>query len=139
MRRITKDVKMVVPISPMIDVIFLLIIFFVVTTTIEKDIRNVAVELAESGHLDPEIGEQLKIVVNIWKDNGRIKYAVGDFTCTKAQVEQALLTTGSAYGHLAPLVVRAGRNVEYTHVAAIIDAAGNAGLTRVRFAAQDVQ
>ena len=71
MRRFTQDEKMAVPISPLIDVIFLLIIFFVVTTTLEKEVRDNAVKLAESSYLDPDAIIALTVVVNIARGPAR--------------------------------------------------------------------
>ena len=58
-----------VPISSMIDVVFLLIIFFVVTAAVDKEVEDEKVLLADAPHGIPQ-KEKLKntVIINVHRD-----------------------------------------------------------------------
>lgn len=68
-----------VPISSMIDVVFLLIIFFVVTAAVDKEVEDEKVFLAEAPHGIPQ-KEKLKnsVIINVHRD-GTITMGMEEF------------------------------------------------------------
>lgn len=68
-----------VPISSMIDVVFLLIIFFVVTAAVDKEVEDEKVFLADAPHGIPQ-KEKLKntIIINVHRD-GTITMGMEEF------------------------------------------------------------
>lgn len=68
-KRISTDEIAEVPISSLIDVVFLLIIFFVVTAAVDKEVEDEKVLLADAPHGIPQ-KEKLKntVIINVHRD-----------------------------------------------------------------------
>ena len=69
-----KEEKAEVPISPLIDVVFLLIMFFVVTASAQQDTYNDSVKVPESKFLKP-VESPHKVVLSIDAE-GNIKSGI---------------------------------------------------------------
>lgn len=113
-------------IAPLLDVVLLLLIFFVVTSSFAE--REIALDLP-----DAEAGEQQAdrdLVVNVLAD-GRI--LVGDEELAIERIE-ALLTQTAAEG--GSLEIRADASASHGSVVRILDRARRAGVLRVGFATQ---
>lgn len=87
-KRMSNDETAEVPISSMIDVVFLLIIFFVVTAAVDKDAEDEKVILAEAPHGKPVTKKDPRaVVINIHQDG---VMTMGMHTVTRAEVAKAL-------------------------------------------------
>ena len=76
------------PISSMIDVVFLLIIFFVVTASIDKEIEDERVILAEAPHGRPiKKKDPRSLVINVRQDG---TFSMGMRTVTLPEIKNEL-------------------------------------------------
>jgi biopolymer transport protein ExbD len=117
--------------TPLIDVVFLLLIFFMVSTTFRKE-ADLKVNLPESSEaVSPVEREQLTITIDA---EGR--YAVNG----EALVDTRLETLKSAISGAAgarrdlPLVIRADGNTPHQAVVKAMDAAGQSGFRQLGIA-----
>jgi len=121
------------PIASLIDVVFLLIIFFVVTASIERDIVDESIRLAQARHVKAaERKDPSTITINI-RRNGAINIATQPLTLT--QLQQILTATVHEYGNRVPILLRVDKDTLYHEVDKVMEVIGNAGLYRVRIAA----
>lgn len=132
MRRRADD-SVETPIASLIDVVFLLIIFFVVTAAVEKDVVDENIQLAQARNVaavkqkDPGT-----IVVNLHND-GSVNIALQRLTLT--QLQSILTATVSRRGNRIPVVIRADHDTLFNEVDRVMQAIGRAGLYRVKIAA----
>lgn len=119
--------------TPLIDIVFLLLIFFMVSTTFKDDSR-LKLELPEAaGDAVPaEEPKHLSLAIDRW---GRYyvndRLVVGKDVETLMKAMRGVLGTGSDL----PLVISADAATPHQAVMSVLDAASRMGLTRVAFAA----
>lgn len=120
-----------VNLTPLIDVVFLLLIFFMVTTTFSKDTSlNVTLPEADGSPLEPETS-QVDLVVT--KDG---HYVVNGRTVTSSDIEtlkQAILETIEGDTSL-PMVITADAEASHQSVVTAMDAVGQLGFSRLNIA-----
>ena len=116
--------------TPLIDVVFLMLIFFMVTTTFLRE-GNLELSLPEASPEPHEIAQQpLELVINPLGDyflNGRPLLNRQPQTLRLA-LEQALAEGGKG------LVVRADATTPHQAVVTALDAAGQAGIQQIAIA-----
>lgn len=125
-----------VPISSMIDVVFLLIIFFVVTAAIDKDIEDEEVILSEApnGRI-VEKKDPRTIVINI-RQNGEMW--MGMHKVTKAEITNALeriKVEEAARGYSAetiPILIRGDHHAQHGYIREAMNAITATGLYKVK-------
>ena len=126
----------VVNLTPLIDVVFLLLIFFMVTTTF-RDESQIKIDLPEASQEPVEkVGEMLTIVVD---RDGR--YFVNETALINTQLDtlkRALRKVMGESGEM-PVVVSADANAPHQSVVTAMDAARQVGLTRLSIATRNVQ
>jgi biopolymer transport protein ExbD len=130
-----------VDMSPMIDMVFLLLIFFLVNATliiVEMD-KKITVPIAR--HSDPQKEKLGRIVINVYGDKhvakGRFRDAMGtkafpDDEALKDYIEKER-QAAEQKGHTARLHLRADEGVHFTYVRRAIRAAAKAGVNEVIF------
>ncbi|AMO57031.1 biopolymer transporter ExbD [Endozoicomonas montiporae] len=126
-RRQTQE-EVSVNLTPLIDVVFLLLIFFMVSTTFTRETR-LAIDLPEaSGEVQEQVQKQIEIVIG----------KEGDFAVNgKSLVNSRLDTLKSALGKVSdgdgtlPLVITADANTPYQSVVTAMDAAGQLGFANL--------
>lgn len=125
-RRERGDVS--IELAPLIDVVFLLLIFFMVSTTfIRESELNVDLPEATSKAQPPE-GEVIDVTISADGDyavNGRL-LAGHDL----ATLMRAMRDANGADGH-HQLVITADANARHQAVVRVMDAAGQLGLTQL--------
>ena len=110
--------------TPMIDVVFQLLIFFMVATTFLDPEREMDVELPEAASGDP-VEEQLdEIVINVLRDGGLV------LSGETIQQEQLYTTLARAAERNpdTPVTIRGDRLVHHESIVGVMDACGAAGL-----------
>ncbi|SDG06180.1 biopolymer transport protein ExbD [Onishia taeanensis] len=116
--------------TPLIDVVFLLLIFFMVSTTFETR-QALELELPESASAAP--AETAPVVLSIT--------AEGDYRLDQISVDQhdlaAALTTRADAAREHGLVIEADGRVAHRRVVAALDQAAALGITRVRIATRE--
>ncbi len=121
------------PTSSLIDVVFLLIIFFVVTAAVEKDVVDESIRLAQAKYVKAtEKKDPRTITLNLRK-NGAVNIALQPLSLT--QVQQILTATVNKSGNAVPIVIRSDNDALYKEVNNVMEAIGRAGLYRVKLAA----
>jgi biopolymer transport protein ExbD len=122
--------------TPLIDVVFLLLIFFMVTTTFTRETRML-ISLPEA-EADAMASEQTTLELLISKDGS---YAVNGKSLINRDIKtiMAALKDASAGDSAMPLVITA--DAESTHQAVItaMDAAGRFGFETLNIATQQPQ
>ena len=110
--------------APMIDIVFLLLIFFMVSTTFVDREKQMSIELplAQSGET-PE-REPEEVVINVGRD-GRVFLGL-------AEVPQdallASLTRTAGENPETPVTIRGHKEALHEHVVAVMDTCRRAGL-----------
>ena len=123
-----------VEMTPLIDVVFLLLIFFMVSTTFIRE-TQLKIELPEAS------GELLEIdkdIIEVTVDrNG--EYAVNNRLLVNTEMRtlmRALEEMKETVGHSNRLIITADANVAYQAVVRAMDAAGRVGLTHISITTQ---
>ncbi|MCF6280805.1 MAG: biopolymer transporter ExbD [Candidatus Polarisedimenticolaceae bacterium] len=118
--------------TPLIDVVFLLLIFFMVSTTFERE-SQITIELPEAG------GEELVIdkrVLDITVDReGR--FFVNQQEVINTQVATLKIAISKAVGddRKIPVLINADAQSPYQAVMSVMDAASQLGLVNMTFVA----
>ncbi|MCE9614591.1 MAG: biopolymer transporter ExbD [Lentisphaerae bacterium] len=122
--------------TPMIDVVFQLIIFFVVTVTMSKELnRDIKLEQGPHG---PEIGsEQDSRTFEIEVDK-RGWISTRNVQLTKGRLEEILQSRYNKYGSF-PVLIRGDFRTEHRDIRAVMDICTKVGLWKVSFVAIKVK
>lgn len=116
--------------SPMIDLVFLLLIFFMVSSTIitHRQDPRVAIPIASAGKV-PSLASG-RVLINVYAD-GSLRDDAGrelDVTALEARMRQAKAADPAVRLH-----VRADQLAAHRHVKGAIDASARGGVTNVIF------
>jgi len=119
--------------TPMIDVVFQLIIFFVCTAQLEKAAIDESIRLSMSPN-GPAVEEKdpREVIVEV-DANGRISIARNYMN--EAFLRNILRKVVADHGQTTPLVIRASGDAKHEDVRKVMDAAAYAGLWKVSFIA----
>jgi len=123
-----KRASLEVNLTPLIDIVFLLLIFFMVSTTFTKESR-LTLNLPESAAAkQPEQNAQLEVVVS----------AAGEYVVNgRPLVNKQVTTLEQAMAEFAdgrvdmPVVITADRDARHQAVILVFDAASKLGLTKI--------
>lgn len=133
MAKIRKEENMDTPVSSMIDVVFLLIIFFVVTASLDEDLVDTSIELAAARNVKAvDKKNPNSVVVNVTEDG---KFNIETVPQTKFQLRNTLLKHRQAFGNEAPVVLRADRATLYRHMDTVMEVVGDVGLYKLKIVA----
>ncbi len=127
------DTGVETPIASLIDVVFLLIIFFVVTASIEKDIVDESIRLAQAKYVPASDRQDPRTVTINLRRSGAVNIGLTPLSLT--QLTQILRATRETSGDSVPIVIRSDADTLFNEVDAVMQAVGRAGLYRVRIAA----
>ncbi|BAO44489.1 ExbD/TolR family protein [Thiolapillus brandeum] len=126
--------RVLVDMTPLIDVVFLLLIFFMVSTTFDKQ-TAIKVDLPEASNQTEENKQPQHIAISI--------DAKGHFYLDDQElVTHDLATLKRALGKAAvdnkeiPIIVTSDKQAPFQAVMTVMDAAGQLGLTRLSFLAR---
>ncbi len=124
-----------VPISAMIDIVFLLIIFFVVTASIDKDIQDDKVTLANAPHGKPLTKKNpLQITINI-REKGEIN--IGGMRVNERKLLEFLNNVADRWGKDVPVVIRGDRETQHYYIQKVTEAVKKTNrLYRVKMVAE---
>ena len=123
-----------ITLTPLIDVVFLLLIFFMVSTTFERR-SELSIELPEAS---AEADAREEAVIDVVLDAGGSVYVDGE-ALTEARgdaLRQALANAAKGLDRSPQVVVSADARTPHQSVITVLDAARQAGLYRLTFAAQ---
>ena len=122
--------------TPMIDVVFELIIFFVVTL-VEAQKKDETIELEDGQHgivLVPEELPPSHMQIDIGLRNGKPRISMGDRDITPAEISRRVTGRVRKYKDF-PVLVRADFAVPHSAVKQVMDACTSAGIWKISFQA----
>lgn len=120
-----------VNITPLIDVVFLLLIFFMVTTTFQKDAElNINLPQASA----TETADKTKPIEISINQNGRYYINGKELTNGRAQTIQNALQEASLGQKDRALVIRGDAKANYQNVITVMDVASKLGLVNISLA-----
>ena len=130
------DERVDVNLTPLIDVVFLLLIFFMVSTTFDRHAK-LKVELPEASAKQTQ-QQQQSIVLSI---DAKGNYFINDRQLVNTRLEtlKIALQKTLADEKDVPLVLRADANTPHQAVVRAMDAASQLGLTRLSIATIESQ
>ena len=135
MGRARKDIfsgsKPNVDMSPMIDLVFLLLIFFMVASTMitfQKD-KRVTIPIASDAKV-PELIEG-RIVINVY-DDGKVRDETGTIEYLPEQIEQ-LMAKAKERNPNTRMHLRADKNASHKTVKDVINASARGGVNNIIF------
>ena len=122
--------------TPLIDVVLLLLIFFMVSTTFTKE-TQLLIELPESSIEETSLEEQV-VDISISK---RGSIAVNQRLVFDADLDSlvAAITEVSGTKNTVPIVISADAETPHQSVVMAMDAAGRLGFTKIKISTKHVQ
>ena len=123
-----------VDLTPLIDVVFLLLIFFMVTTTFSRN-TNLLINLPEA---TGEMTEQEAVTVEILiAENGN--YSVNGRQLVNNQIETLMRTVTEVSGGevTIPLIITADANTSHQSVVTAMDAVAQLGFSSLNIATRE--
>ena len=117
----------VVNLTPLIDVVFLLLIFFMVATTVLDPEREIDVELptAESAGEPDRLPDE--IVLNVLADGSIVH---DGRTITRDEL-LTVLKRAAQHDPATPVTIRGHRQAQHQNIVSVMDACGLAGLSNL--------
>ena len=121
-----------VNLTPLIDVVFLLLIFFMVSTSFKKE-SKISLDLPEAnGEIAEKLPESIEISIN--KDGEVFVNGEGLINRQLETIKDAI--TQVANDPSTPLVINADAQAPYQAVISVMDAAGQVGFNNLTLATQ---
>ncbi|HKJ23634.1 MAG TPA: biopolymer transporter ExbD [Myxococcota bacterium] len=119
--------EMTLNLTSLIDVVFLLLIFFMVATTFLDPEREIGIELPEASSAELRAESPDEIVINVSRE-GRL--TVGGRVVDRAGLEAELLRAARSDPH-TPVTIRGDRLAHHEEIVGVMDACGSAGLSNL--------
>ena len=120
-----------VNLTPLIDVVFLLLIFFMVSTTFTRE-TQLSVDLPEATGLQrDEVDRQVEILID---EQGQYRVNGRPLLDTRLRTLQAAMYEVSQGDTTLPLVISADAQAAHQAVVRAMDAAGQMGFSRLSIA-----
>jgi len=128
-RRRHKSDEAEINVAPMLDVIFILLIFFIVTTSFVKEF---GVDMSRPSNEPPKTEKLSEIIFVKIDDTGQIfvKNRLTDIRAVRANIESGLASSPES-----PVVVAASRKADAGLLVRVVDQARVAGAQRVSLVA----
>ena len=111
------DGESMVNLTPLIDVVFLLLIFFMVTSTFQIDERDLSIQVPEAENGNPLEDLPETLVVGIRKDGS---FRIGQETLDKEQLRD-VLKRARRKNENQRVIVRADQDVPTKHPVSVLD------------------
>lgn len=119
--------------TPMIDIVFQMIIFFVCTVQLEKDMINEQIRLAMAPDAAAvEQQDPFSITIEVDK-RGNLEIARNRFT--PQQLEAVVNSARNKYGQNIPVVIRGDAESKHSDIKKAMDAVTAAGIWKIKYAA----
>lgn len=119
--------------TPMIDIVFQMIIFFVLTVQMERDQINEQIRLAMSPHGPPVEQKDPRTVTIDVTDAGQLY--IGRIRVSEGRLLEVMRSAVNQYGQTTPVVIRGDMDTPHEHIKRAMDICTRAGLFRIKFAA----
>jgi|SRR5690606_16617832 len=120
--------------TPMIDVVFLLIIFFLVSSHLAKQEMRVPLDLPAAGQQLPLAGAGEWLTINVQAD-GTI--SISGTASDQQRLSERLQRHADQQGELAAVRIRTDRSVPYAQIEPLLQAAADAGIAQLVFSVRE--
>ncbi|MGD2136816.1 MAG: biopolymer transporter ExbD [Gammaproteobacteria bacterium] len=122
--------------TPLIDVVFLLLIFFMVSTTFEHQSR-IKIDLPEATAVPTRPDdESLEIIIDA---EGRFFIGERQVVNTELKTLRAAISKAAGDREAIPVIIRADANTPHQSVVTALDAAAQLGLTQISLATSKIE
>ena len=118
--------------TPLIDVVFLLIIFFMVVSKFEEEEREMDLTLPAASESKPLTEKPTELFINIKKDGS---YYVGGKVVDLKALEELLQQASVTNPGRQAVIIRADQDTGWKHIMAAMNACNKANITDYRPAA----
>ena len=133
-RKESETKKVEVNLTPLIDVVFLLLIFFMVSTTFDKQ-AQIQIRLPQAD--SSEMVEQEPLVIDIGiNDEGKYYVNQEELLKSDAQTLKRMLMKVSDGKSDLPVIISADGKAPHQSVITVLDVASQLGMTQMTFATQ---
>jgi biopolymer transport protein ExbD len=119
-----QDAGAVIELTPMIDMVFLLLIFFLVATTFHQTEREMQIALPFASSSTPISAILQELIVNV-EENGRI--IVGGKVVTVDEL-RGVVESAVQVNPDQKVTVRGDKRTVYANIVAVLDACKNGGI-----------
>jgi biopolymer transport protein ExbD len=122
--------------TPLIDVVFLLLIFFLVATRFSEEEREIDVVLPKASEAKPMIVKPSELIVNVTK---RGEYYVSGKVVNEVGLEQALRQAWASNPNPGQqqVVIRADKESKTKHIAAVMNLCNKANIRNYTLATEE--
>ncbi len=120
--------------TPLIDVVFLLLIFFMVSTTFDKESR-IKVELPQASTQDERDKQDMTLDITI-DASGRFYVNQNEVINTEIETLKRAMEKAVQDKRDVPVIISADANTPHHAVIEVMDAASQLGLVNMTFAAR---
>jgi biopolymer transport protein ExbD len=120
--------------TPMIDVVFLLIIFFLVSSHLAKQETRPALDLPAAGPQPPVIDSAEQLTINV-NDDGAL--SVGGAAIDVQRLTELVQLHVDQHGSTAAVRIRTDRSVPYGWIEPLLKTAADAGVANLAFAVRE--
>lgn len=122
--------------TPLIDVVFLLLIFFLVAARYSEEERQLPLQLAEASEARPLIAKPLELYINI---DARGRFFVTGKQLTLKELDGVLQTAWVNNHGRVPVIIRADKRGRVESLVAVMNACNKAKLYDYTISTQDTQ
>jgi len=112
-------------ITPLIDIVFLLLIFFLVSTKFAEEERELEVVLPQASEAQPLIAKPKELIVNVTAGG---EYFVEGKILSPQGLEAALLQAWSNNPGRQEVIIRADENSKTKHIATVMNLCNKANI-----------
>lgn len=118
------------PLAPLIDIVFMLLIFFVATYSLQQQERELNVELPLASEQPMLKAEPEELIINITED-GKIIVEYKEWKLE--ELKEMLKNLTRVYSKPPAVIIRADRDVKYSRTIDVLDACATAGIHTISF------
>jgi len=122
--------------TPMIDVVFQLLLFFLVASKFADEERELKVVLPQASEAKPLIAKPQEFFVNVDQQG---HYYVGGKVLNKVQLEQSLRQVGVNNPGRQSVVIRADKRCQFEFVVGVMNACNKANIRDYRVTTADAK
>ena len=111
--------------TPLIDVVFLLLIFFLVATRFEEEERDMDINLPRASEAQPTISPQKELFVNVTKEG---EFVVDGRELSLDNLQECLLNAYRTNPGQQRVIIRADRDSRTSNLVAVMNACNRANI-----------
>lgn len=120
------------PMTPLIDVVFLLLIFFLVATTLSEEERQMNIQVPVASEARPLVAKPSELVVNV---DASGQYYISGENVKLSELQQAFDRAWANNHDRTSVLIRADRQCPWDHVMAALNACNKAKIRDYRVTA----